>query len=176
MIFVRVFFVTVVIAAFVALGYAFWLTFQPLDAPPVGAAETQGGRQDSDQGERASDEAPVTSAIDEKHHEEPVLDQLRRPGRVAREMTAEARRVRDEIQQSLPPEDERTLDHAWRSIKQAGYGFMELDAVAPGEMPVGTTRGRIHASGAPAYNGGGRPVARQPGIDWYKAGGAPPKE
>jgi len=114
MIFVRVFFVTVVLAAFVALGYAFWLTFQPLDAPPVSEGPDD---EQMDQGPPPPTPAPPAaaggaSAMDDRPHQSAVIDQLRRPVHAAREVTAEARRIGTRIEQALPPEEDRNLEHA----------------------------------------------------------------
>lgn len=193
MAFVRLFFVLVVIGALCALGYAFWLTFEPLDAPPKDEQPATGTVMTAAPA-RSAAEAPGTPppratrpsaaaasrpALDDRPHPDPVLDHLREPIRTARGAVQgaraaanEARRVSRDIRDALPDTDDVTLENAWQTAKEAGVGLVEV--IGPdGDVQLIDPRGRIHPSGAPPHNGGGAPrTARQPGIDWYRAGGS----
>lgn len=188
MLFVRVFFVVIVGGALCALGYAVWLTFEPLDAPPLEpeaaapAITTTGARIPATAATPTPDTAPqvpaAASGLDDAQHADPVLDQLRKPIQAARAVTDDARevvrrarRVKRDIEAVLPDTEELTLENAWKTAKEAGVGLVDGAGEDPA-LPILEARGRIHPSGAPAPAGGGPPgTARQPGIDWYRGGG-----
>lgn len=190
MLFVRMFLFVAVGGALMALGYALWLTFEPLDAPP----------QDPDgewpmittTGVQVPGQPPLRAMVDgaaaartvaddlgqkASDAEGLVLDRLREPLDGARAAATEVKKVvrdvrqaKDDVEATISSIDVASVESAWRTAKDAGSELMNLtDAEA---LPLLEARGRIHPSGAPAPGGGGAPgTARQPGIDWYRAGG-----
>lgn len=195
MMFVRVFTVVVILGAFAALGYAFWLTIEPLDAPPRGGS----GQTAAAAGTVPAESVPVASITDDGPADTPaaapeprqdlVLDALREPIRHARATVQTARKVKRDVQHvgrevrragsavadALPDTEDITAENAWRYVVQTRDELAQSLDTGHGARPGG--HGRVHASGAPPYAGGGQPgTAHQPGMDWYKAGGQPVRE
>ncbi len=169
MLFLRLFFGVLVTGAIATLGYAVYLTFEPLNAPPkeepepallaAKVAVKEPVAVDSEV--PAGVQAPVAPA-------KPALDRLRKSVKVARSAVGEAKRVGTDIADAAPDAEDLTIENAWRQARRATAAVVgEVEPVLDtGALPTGS---RIHGSGAPAQ--GGRGYARPPGVDWYREGG-----
>lgn len=177
-IFLRLFTILAVCGAFAALGYAYWLSFEPVDAAPRSGMVPSTTKQRPAEAPSAMDgtntrEAPTRPVAPAKPAL--ALDKLRQPIRDARAavdevrtLGREAHQAGVEIAEALPDAEDLTAGNAWRYVRQARDGVVR--SLEQPEAPTGY--GRVHASGAPPYRGGGQPgAAQQPGMDWYKAGG-----
>lgn len=168
---IRIIVAILIVTAICSVGYGFWMTFEPIDnTEPV----------------------PEVTVPDAR-----LVDRLLAPGQISTptpisDINTATRQVQQVVQAT--PEVEASLRRVHRVVshevealsdiqpaeiletaKEEGKAAMvELDRHMRGDKAIRRVMGgsRIHPSGAPPQDGGGLPgTARQPGIDWYRAGG-----